>query len=383
MIVYVKHQGSVIGRQGQALIVRKDDFKQTIFTHRLEQLVLMGAVSVTPPALNLLFWEEIDTVFLTRNGNYKGRLESSEGKNVFLHRRQFETLGEPGFAPGIARAVVAGKLNNMATLLGRLRRRGKKNDTSALDRGIQGIRSLIQRCGEAADLSVVRGFEGQGSRLFFEGLRAGFRDDWHFRKRVRRPPTDPVNSVLSLLYTLLFNRVHAAARLAGLNPMVGYLHTLDYGRYSLVLDLMEEFRSLVAETATLSLFNLRILDRDDFFYEEPPERTEEQTVRAKVTDDPLGVVYENPDDGFFEAPEQRIEEEGFPEHEPSGKRPCRLTPEALKRVLGAFENKVNTEFTHPTTGTSVNYAEAMVVQARRLRAVIEGEQAVYQPLQMK
>ncbi len=383
MIVYIKHQGAWVSRKAQTLVVQKDDFKQIVFTHRLKQLIIMGNITLSNPALSLLCKEQIDTIFLTKNGGYKGRLETEESKNVFLAKRQFDSLHDADFGLRLARAVVAGKLSNMATLLGRLKRRNKQLDGKLFEQRVQGIRRLLEKTSQAPAIEILRGCEGQGTKLFFEGFRFAFRDEWNFKKRIRRPPTDPVNSVLSLLYTILLNRVYAAVRVAGLNPMVGYLHTLEYGRHSLALDLVEEFRSIIAETCTLSLFNLKILRSADFFYEEPVLPEAEAQTRAHVTDDSIGYIYENPDEGLFEMPEQRIEENNLPEHEPSEKRPCRLTSDAFKRVLEGFEEKINTEFTHPLTGTKITYAEALIVQARHFRSVLEGEQKTYQPLQMK
>ena len=383
MIVYVREQGAVIHRSGHTLVVQKEDLRRTVFVHRLEQLVVLGNVTLTNPALTLLCREGVDTLFLTRGGRYKGRLEGAEGKNVFLAKRQFDSLDDREFGLWMARRVVAGKLANMATLAGRLKRRSRSGHEAKFEGEIAGIREQLRKTESAGSVEILRGYEGMGTRHFYAAFRLGLKGDWGFQKRVRRPPTDPVNSVLSLLYTLLFNRVHTAVRIAGLHPMVGYLHSLDYGRHSLVLDLMEEFRSLVAETTTLSLFNLKILGANDFYREEPPAPEPETQARPHVTDDPIGRFYENSDDGFFDVGEQRIEETAPLEHEPSEKRPCRLTPDALKRVLEAFEEKIDTEFTHPLTGAPVSYAEAMVAQARHFRAVLEGEQDRYLPLQLK
>jgi len=93
------------------------------------------------------------------------------------------------------------------------------------------------------NVDSVRGYEGRASALYFEAFASGFIEKQNFTRRIRRPPTDPVNSILSLLYTFLMNRVYAAVRVAGLDPYPGFLHSIDYGRYSLVLDLMEELRT--------------------------------------------------------------------------------------------------------------------------------------------
>ncbi|MBF0240242.1 MAG: CRISPR-associated endonuclease Cas1 [SAR324 cluster bacterium] len=383
MISYVKQQGSVIVRRGDTLQVLKDDTRHTIFVHRLDQLVIYGHAELTLPAINLLCREKIDTIFLTVNGRYKGRLETEESKNVFLTKKQFDSLNHPEFGLNFAKAVVNGKLSNMATLVGRLKRRNKQLSASQFEKPAQAIFDLIPKAEQADNLDSLRGYEGLGTAHFFEGFRLGFKEDQSFHKRIRRPPTDPVNSVLSFLYTLLFNRVYAAIRITGLHPGVGYLHSLDYGRYSLALDLMEEFRSLIVETCVLSLFNLKILTKNDFYFENPPPPEPEVKTHPSVKDDSIGLIYENADDGYFDTPEQKVEENTPQDHVPTEKRPCRLHPEALKRVIQAFEEKLETEFNHEVTDTRMTYGEALNAQALLFREHLEGTRASYQPLQMK
>jgi CRISP-associated protein Cas1 len=386
MIVYVKHQGSRMVRRGRTIQVKKEsDVLQTIFIHRLKQLIIMGHVELTPQVINLLCREQIATVFLTINGRYKGMLTIDESRNVFLRRRQFQSLDQPSFVLDTARMIVAGKMANMATLLGRIKRRNKKMLQREFEERVQGIRQLILHLPGASTVESVRGYEGKATALFFEGYRFGFKDDYGFLKRVRRPPTDPVNSVLSFLYTLLFNRMLAAVRMVHLDPAVGYLHSLDYGRHSLALDLMEEFRSIVVETCTMSLFNLDILNRDSFYLEPIPEPDPDEkfSPRPSVKKDAIGYIFENPDDNFFDAPEQRIEESIAPDHVPNEKRPYRLRPDALKAVLNAFEDKMTTEFQHALVDQKVTYSEALRIQAQHFRDYLEGAYAKYQPLQLK
>ncbi|HPD61721.1 MAG TPA: CRISPR-associated endonuclease Cas1, partial [Thermodesulfobacteriota bacterium] len=267
MVIYVKTQGARIVKEGKHLLVKKDGaIYHTLFTYKLDQVVLFGSVEITHRALVQLMRHGIDTVFLTANGRYVGRIASPENKNIFLHKRQYSLLDDPVFGLKFARAIVAGKLANMATILMRIKRTKKD---SVAGQNAQEIQILLQKLEAADSVDSVRGYEGRGSALYFEGFARGFIQDMGFRRRVRRPPTDPVNSVLSLLYTFLMNRVYAAVRIAALDPYPGFLHSLDYGRYSLVLDLMEEFRPIIVDTLTLSLFNLKILQPEDFIIEKP------------------------------------------------------------------------------------------------------------------
>lgn len=143
------------------------------------------------------------------------------------------------------------------------------------------------------------------------------------------------------------NRVYAAVRVAGLDPYLGFLHTIDYGRYSLVLDLMEEFRTIIADTLTLSLFNLRILKREDFYVEMPSGEDEYYQMPAErltdVTKDPIGLISPTAEEtDCFDLPDQRMEEEDASGVRPTAKYPVKLHDNAFQRVIEAFEKKLTT-----------------------------------------
>jgi CRISPR-associated protein Cas1 len=386
MIVYVKTQGARIIKEGRHLLVKKGDaVYHTLFTYKLKQIVLFGIVEITHRALAQIMRNEIDTVFLSFDGRYLGRIASAESRNVFLHKRQYRLLDDPDFTVRLAKAIVAGKLTNMATLLMRIKR---SRDESLAGQKAHEIQSLMTLLEKADNVDSIRGYEGRGSALYFEAFPRGFIDKWGFTRRIRRPPTDPVNSILSLLYTFLMNRVYAAVRVAGLDPYPGFLHTIDYGRYSLVLDLMEEFRSIIADTLTLSLFNLRILKREDFYEEKPsdnelvpPAPTEQMT---DVTKDPIGLISGVPEDAtVFDIPEQRMTEAEAPLMKTTGKYPVKLNHDAFQRVIEAFEKKLTTEFYYPPAERSLTYADALIFQAGHYRKVIEGEAEMYQPVVLK
>lgn len=385
MIVYVKTQGARIVKEGRHLLVKKGDgIYNTLFTYKLDQLLLFGNIEITHNAMCQLMRNNIDTVFLTRYGRYLGRLAAPESKNVFLHKAQYILLDAPEFGLALARDIVAGKLANMATLLMRIKRSRKIPEAGIMAREIQ---DLMPKLAGADSVDSVRGYEGRGSALYFKGFRNGFVEDMGFRKRVRRPPTDPVNSVLSLLYTFLMNRVYSAVRIAGLDPYPGFLHSTDYGRYSLVLDLMEEFRTIIADTLTLSLFNLKILQPQDFHIEVPVEATSNQPEPGDppdITADPIGLISLNDGDSdCFDLPEQRMEAGPVRAEQVTGKYPVKLSPEAFKRVIDAFEKKLTTTFHYPPAGRQLTYGDAIIFQAGRFRKVIEGEVDVYQPLLLK
>jgi len=385
MVVYVKTQGAHIAREGRHLIVKKDgDIYHTLFTYRLQQLVIMGNVTVTPQAMKLLLRESIDTVFMTLNGRYIGRLATAEQKNVFLRKRQFLLCDDEPFCVAVAREIVSGKIGNMITILNRIDRKARREE---IRRKISILRNILAKVPRAESRDTLMGYEGNASAVYFPALSNGFSDDFGFTKRVRRPPTDPVNAVLSLLYTMLINRAYAAVRLAGLDPYPGFFHALEYGRYSLPLDLVEEFRPIIADSLTLSAFNLKALRREDFvtISPPPPEPLPTPDPILEVINDPLGAMSETGDPGeLFDMPVQPVEPDPADEGVPAeGKRPVQLTQEALRRVISMFEQKMNSEFTHPETGMKMTWQEGMVYQARQLRRIIEGEAIVYRPILLR
>ncbi|MCF8030553.1 MAG: CRISPR-associated endonuclease Cas1 [Desulfohalobiaceae bacterium] len=384
MIVYVQTQGSRIVKEGRHLLVKKEgDTYNTLFVYKLEQLVLFGNVQLTPPALSMLFSENVDTVFLRKDGRYLGRLGLPEPKNIFLRLRQYERARDDEFRLRVARNIVSGKLANMATLLARLGRRKQGKETKKAGRD---VRNLGLKAGEADSLDQLMGYEGAASGTYYHHLGMGLQSDWGFTKRVRRPPTDPVNSVLSLLYTFLTNRTYAAVRQAGLDPYPGALHSLDYGRHSLPLDLVEEFRTPVADALMLSLFNQGVIKEEDFRYHKPEveeDKTEGNPEEAieRACNDPIGQVSMPEETEFFDLPEQKKAE--AEERSCDGKMPVRLTPEALRRVVQAFEKKMASEFHHPVAERRLTYSETLVYQAGLYRRVVEGDAATYPPFVLK
>lgn len=386
MVVYVRTQGARVVKEGKHLVVKKDgDVYNTLFTYKLEQLVLCGNIELTHGALIQLLRNQVDTVFLTRDGRYLGRIAPPESKNVFLHKRQYHLVDDPEFGLNLARGIVAGKLANMSTLLMRIKR---SRNAGEAGKNARQIKALIDKLSDARDMDAVRGYEGKGAALYFEAFRHGFIKDAGFRKRVRRPPTDPVNSVLSLLYTFLMNRVYAAVRLAGMDPYPGFLHSVDYGRYSLVLDLMEEFRPIIVDTLVFSLFNLKILQQSDFRVEAPAVAGQtgrpDDTQAPDVCSDPMGMMAMPADaPAVFDLPEQQVEPVPEAVTPPTGKYPVRLHPDAFQRVIAAFEKKLTTSFYYPPVDRKITYGDAIIHQAAHFRKVVEGEAAVYQPLLLK
>lgn len=382
MHIYIQTQGARIIREGQHLLVKKgEDTYHTLFVDKIKQLVLFGHVDLTPAARRLLLRRQVDTVFLQKDGRYLGRFATTESKNVLLRKKQFGLLDNDKFGVHFCRSLVHGKLINMTNLLMRISRTKKCKDPS---QKAKQIRALLPLLTSAKTIGSLRGYEGRGSALYFSAFPRGLLNPLGFTRRVRRPPTDPVNAVLSLLYTFLYNRVYSAIRTANLDPYPAFLHSPDYGRFSLVMDLMEEFRIIIVDTLTLSLFNLKILQKNDFIIEFPTKgvKNEDKQNTPDVTQDQYGLMTDLSSDNLFDTPPQRINDtpDDCEAEELHDKPAVKLTSAAFARVIENFERKMTTDFHYLPHDKKISYNQALIAQAGMYRKLIEGTIEEYQPL---
>ena len=254
-------QGAGVYCRGERLQVRRrKEVLAEVHLYDLEQVVLMGRIALSAAAMGTLLERGVDTVLLSVHGRYRGRLVGPERRNVLLRQQQFRRYEDEPFRLGVGRAVVEGKLRNMRTLLMRLARR-RRVDVGAV---AHLLRRSIQQVGQATNAESLRGLEGAGSAAYFGVLGDFFPEELPFKGRNRRPPKDPANALLSFGYALLGNSVEGAVYLAGLDPYLGFLHVVDYGRPSLALDLMEEFRPVLVDALVLDLVNHHRVQSEDF-----------------------------------------------------------------------------------------------------------------------
>ena len=256
-------QGTKLAVDGEQFSVEREGAViQQVRMADVDEVLVFGSVSLTPATIAALLQRGTDTLFLTAHGRYRGRLIGKPGKNVHLRLTQFDRLRDPAVAVPLARAIVGGKIANQRALLLRSQREPRRED---LAEAIGGMRRLLDVLESVEAVEVVRGIEGQAAALYFGAFGKCIRNpDFAFVKRTRRPPRDPVNAVLSFGYTLLAMGVESAVLRAGLDPMVGVFHMPDYGRPSLVLDLIEEFRPVLVDILVLRIVNRREVAREDF-----------------------------------------------------------------------------------------------------------------------
>jgi len=322
--LYVLEQGATVGRSGERLVVRRREGEDaSIRLLDVSQLSLYGNVQLSAQALRALAERGIPVFHHTYGGWLTAVTTAVPSRNVELRVRQYRVADEEGRALPIARAMVAGKLRNQRTLL----RRNHPGEVGAVLAELTRYARLAQ---EAPSTDRLFGLEGMAARVYFSSFAGMLRDPMGFdlAGRDRRPPPDPVNATLSFLYALLVKDAVRALLAVGLDPYRGVYHRLRYGRPSLALDLMEEFRPLVADSVALGLINNRVLERRDF------------VVRG---------------------------------------RSCALREDARREVVRAYEARMDTLIRHPLFGYQVSYRRILEIQARLLARAIAGEIPAYRP----
>jgi CRISPR-associated protein Cas1 len=328
--LYVTEPGARIEKEYQRLLVTKDDeVLLRVPLSRVTDVVLVGRVGATTPALLALLEAGIGLAFVSQTGTLRGRLVPPAPKNIPLRHQQYARAQDGAFCLEVARAIVGGKLRNQRTLARRLCRSRAGLDESLIER----ISRVIKGVKAADDLDSLRGLEGAGARAYFQILRRALPEEWGFEKRVRRPPGDPTNALLSLGYTLLGQNMMTALEVVGLDPYDGFFHADKYGRPALALDLVEEFRSVIVDSVVLTVANKRILKPADF---QPGSKG-----------------------GFF------------------------LNQPGLREFLTQYSARLQTEVLHPLAGRPLTYQKCFEVQAWQMRKIIEGKQESYLPFLAK
>lgn len=330
--LYLSEQQSIVKKRDGYLIVQypePDKRKSEVPLIKVSQVVVSGDVTLTAPAIHTLLEAGIEICYLSMYGHFRGRLSPPVSKNALLRREQYRAHADPQRALLLAQACVKGKLENMRTLLLRSNRQlqdeGVTNAAGAIQR-------MVREVANTKSVGSLLGIEGNGSASYFGVFGKLLRGPMSFTRRRRRPPTDPVNAMLSLGYTLLQHQVASAIQVVGFDPYAGFLHQPRYGRPALALDLMEEFRPIIADSVVLNVVNHRILTEHDF-------------------EEELGVVH--------------------------------LKKDARKKFYGKFDERLQEELHHPQFEYRTSYQRCMELQARLLGKWLTGEIPVYPPLNVR
>lgn len=270
--LYVTTEGAWLHKDGANIVMEVDkEVRARLPVHMLESLVCFGRVMVSPPLLGYCAEQGISTCFLTPNGKFLARMEGPVSGNVLLRRQQYRSSDDPLRCAAIVRNLLQGKLHNQRAVLGRaLRDHGDKlaaADEAALTHAHRRLDRIADKLVDETSVDLLRGYEGEAAQSYFGVFDHLIRvpsPAMRFTGRSRRPPLDAVNALLSFLYTLVTHDCRSALESVGLDPAVGFLHRDRPGRPSLALDLLEEFRPLLADRLALSLINLRQIGERDF-----------------------------------------------------------------------------------------------------------------------
>jgi CRISPR-associated protein Cas1 len=268
--LYVMTQGSYLHLDNDTVRIEVErETRLRVPLHHLSGVVCLGDVLMSPALLGRCAQGGIGIAFLERNGRFRARVEGPMSGNVLLRKAQYEACGDPVRVLSLARNLVAGKLRNSRTVLQRGTRESKTDeDRAALNAAVVKFEGSMRAVPVAATLDGLRGVEGEAARTYFEAMsrlvRIDLRSNFSPDGRSRRPPRDRMNALLSFLYTLLTHDCRSALETVGLDPQMGFLHALRPGRPALALDLMEEFRAILADRVALTLVNRGQLKADDF-----------------------------------------------------------------------------------------------------------------------
>ncbi len=267
--LYVSSQGSYLRKEGETVVVEREQEKVLqLPIHTIGSIVCFGNVLCSPFLLGFCAERDISVAFLTEYGRFMASVKGPVSGNVLLRRAQYRIADDDAATRAIAANIVAGKLANSRLVINRaIRDHGGRIDSSTLKAASATIDRLIDELPRAADSDAVRGIEGMAAASYFgvfNHLIVDQKDGFSFSDRNRRPPLDPVNALLSFIYTLLTHDVRSALETVGLDPSVGFLHRDRPGRPSLALDLVEEFRSVIGDRLVLSLINRRQVDAKGF-----------------------------------------------------------------------------------------------------------------------
>ena len=319
--LYIQTPGAKLGKDGECLKVKDHD--DVIGEARLvetSQVVLYGAVQVSTQVVQELCKRNIPLVYCSSGGWFYGMTTGLLHKHVELRRRQYAVAADRERCLQLARRFVQAKIANCRTLL-------RRNHRAAPDTVIQDLKNDHAHAGTVESLESLLGVEGTAARRYFSEFAGMLKEAepgarFDFEGRNRRPPRDPVNAMLSLLYSMLAREWTVTLQSVGLDPYLGFYHQPRYGRPALALDMMEEFRPLIADSAVLTAINNGEIQQSDWF-----ER--------------MGSVT--------------------------------LTPEGRRRLIETYERRMGQEITHPVFGYQISYRRVLEVQARLLGRYLLGE----------
>lgn len=264
--LYLTEQGSKLRKTSQRLVVEKSGITLLeVPAYGIDRVLIFGAVQLSTQAMSFLLNSGIEVSFLSMNGKLKGKLTPVQSKNVFLRLAQYDRFKDEVFKLTIARSILEAKMKNQRTLILRYQRNHPETDfASELGVISQALSSLRQK----KKIASLMGLEGASTGAYYRCYAKMLAESFSFEKRTRHPPLDPTNALLSLGYVLITNELAALVESVGFDPFIGFLHGLRYGRQSLPLDMIEEFRHPIVDGLVQTVINTGRIKETDFYKEE-------------------------------------------------------------------------------------------------------------------
>lgn len=271
MFIYVTDQGARLSKQGEHIRITKNgELIDDVLIKDVDSVIVFGAAHPTSDAMLALLNAGAEVAFMSQNGHYKGRVVSSCGKNVLLRLAQYDAFRNSQRAMNIAKGILTRKVENGLKVLDSYSHSPRSQFTfenrNAYLRALQALRDY-----EGCDLNELLGREGLAARLYFQGFAQCLKHDYGFNGRNYHPSVDPVNALLSFGYSMVAREIESLLESYGFDSCLGFLHQPTYGRRSLALDLVEEFRHPLVDRLVLKIFNKGILDADDFEFRDGDE----------------------------------------------------------------------------------------------------------------
>ncbi len=265
-VLYVKEQGAYIQKQGERLVVtKKNNTLLDIPIIQVENVSAIGNVQITTQAMHMMMERGIDISYFTYSGKYIGHASADSSKNIFLRFEQYQIYLDLERRLQMARRIVDNKIQNQMAIIRNCRFQGTDYDWKA---DVQQMEKYRLTLPERNTSNEILGVEGICSNIYFRAFGHMLKCDISFHGRNRRPPRDPVNVIISLAYTLLTKEMCGLLEAESFEPYLGFLHGIRYGRKSLALDMIEEFRQPAIDRLVIMLFNKRMIGKYDFEFTE-------------------------------------------------------------------------------------------------------------------
>ena len=264
--VYIYEQGAVLGYRENRLIINysENDFK-SIPIENIDNIILFGGIQVSTACIQHMLTKGIHLTWLSKNGSYFGRLESTSNINIDRQRLQFRKSDDKSFSLEISKQFIKGKATNQRTVL---MRASKILKNSELEDIILKMSVYSKKINEAKTIEELMGIEGFLAKMYYQGVNFMIDEDYYFNQRTKRPPKDPFNAVLSFGYTLLHYEIFTTVVSKGLNPYASFLHSDRHKHPALCSDLIEEWRPILVDSLAIALLNNDKIRKENFEYNE-------------------------------------------------------------------------------------------------------------------